>query len=110
MAKNLGEFEMLVLIALTRLGDEAYGVTIRKEIEDHAGRDVTVGALYATLNRMEAKKYIIARMGEATAERGGRAKRYYYITPLGEAQLDRALSGLKNLVSGTNLWSNQINS
>jgi len=104
MSKNLGEFEILVLVALLRLSPEAYGVTIREEIEAQADRQVTVGALYATLNRLETKTYIVSRMGESTAARGGRAKRYYDITPAGREQLERALSSLKNMVSGTGLW------
>lgn len=107
MSKNLGEFEILVLVALVRLTPEAYGVSIREEIEDQTERQVTVGALYATLNRLEKKQYVTTRMGEATAERGGRAKRFYEITPLGQSQLKRAMTSLKNMVSGTDLWSNQ---
>ena len=72
--KNLGEFEILVLAALIRLGADAYGVTIRREIEERANRSVSIGALYSTLARMEEKGYIGSRVGEATPERGGRAK------------------------------------
>lgn len=107
MSKNLGEFEILVLVALVRLSPTAYGVSIREEIEKQTERHVTVGALYATLNRLEKKHYVTTRMGEATPERGGRAKRYYEITPQGQSQLERAMASLKNMVSGTGLWPNQ---
>lgn len=102
--RNLGEFEILVLAALVRLGKDAYGSTIREEIETRADRAVSVGALYATLSRMEEKKYVTARTGEATPQRGGRAKRYYDLTPLGEAQLERAISALANMLEGIRPW------
>ena len=70
---HLGEFELLVLSALLRLGDDAYGVAIRAEIEERAGRNASIGAVYATLERLEKKGLIRSRMGEATPERGGRA-------------------------------------
>lgn len=107
MSKNLGEFEILVLVALVRLTPTAYGVSIREEIESQTERQVTVGALYSTLNRLEKKQYVTTRMGEATSERGGRAKRFYDITPLGQSQLERAMASLKNMVTGTGLWPNQ---
>ena len=81
--QNLGEFEILTLAALVRLGPEAYGVTVREEIESRAGRPVSVGALYATLDRLEEKGMVASRLGEATAERGGRAKRYFKLRPAG---------------------------
>lgn len=98
--RNLGEFEILVMAALLRLGDKAYGTTIREEIETRTDRKVTVGALYATLNRMEEKDYVRSRVGDATPQRGGRAKRYYRLTPLGDAQLQRSLSALNNMLDG----------
>jgi DNA-binding PadR family transcriptional regulator len=98
--KNLGEFEVLVLAALIRLGPDAYGVTIRNEIETRAGRAVAIGALYTTLSRLEDKGYVRSETGEATAERGGRAKRYYHIEPLGRQRLERSLASLNAMVKG----------
>jgi len=95
---NLGEFEILILAALIRLGDNAYGVTIRNEIEKRAERSVSVGALYSTLGRLEKKNYVSSEVGEATAERGGRAKRYYQLSPLGKAQLDKSVRALSNML------------
>ena len=77
----LGEFEQIVLLAILRLGDKAYGVPIRAEIEKRAGRKVTVGALYATLDRLEAKGLIHSWFGDPTAQRGGRSKRYFKLLP-----------------------------
>ena len=100
----LGEFEHIVLLAVLRLGDTAYGVTVRQEIEARTGRDVSIGAIYATLSRLETKGLVKSRTGEPTAERGGRAKRLFRVTALGrrsitEAQrvLARMLDGLKPL-------------
>jgi PadR family transcriptional regulator, regulatory protein PadR len=103
-SKFLGEFEILVMAALVRLGDNAYGVSIISEIERRAGRKVTVGALYATLTRLEQKNYVQARMGEATAERGGRAKRYFHVTAEGAAQLEKSVRALQHMLQGSPLW------
>jgi PadR family transcriptional regulator len=84
----LGEFEQHVLSALLRLRGNAYGVTIRREIVERTGRDVAVGAIYATLDRLEAKGFVSSRLGEATPERGGRAKRYFKIEAPGERALE----------------------
>jgi DNA-binding PadR family transcriptional regulator len=79
----LGEFEYLLLTAAVRLGDEAYGAAIRKEIEEATQRRCSIGALYTTLDRLEAKGLLQTWMGEATAQRGGRAKRMVKVTPKG---------------------------
>lgn len=105
MAKHLGEFEILVLLALVRLDPDAYGVTIREDIEAQTGRRVTVGALYATLNRLETKAYVRASMGEATPERGGRAKRYFQITPKGREKVEQSISALRNMLKDTPIGS-----
>ncbi|GAA3765727.1 PadR family transcriptional regulator [Terriglobus aquaticus] len=78
----VGEFEYLVLTAVARLGDEAYGAAIRRLLAA-SGRQASIGALYTTLDRMEAKGLVQTWMGEATAERGGRAKRMVRLTPNG---------------------------
>lgn len=103
-AKFLGEFEIIVMAALARLGEEAYGVSIIAEIERRAGRKTSIGALYATLSRLEQKSYVQARMGEATAERGGRAKKYYRITAAGQAQFDRSVAALQQMLNGLPSW------
>ena len=72
----LGEFELMVLLALIRLGDDAYGVPICREIETRSGREAAIGSVYAALERLEAKGLVTSRLGDATAVRGGRAKRY----------------------------------
>jgi len=73
---SIGEFEHMVLLAVLRLGDDAYAVTVREEILTHTGRHVSRGSIYITLDRLETKGYLKSRLGEPTAERGGRAKRY----------------------------------
>jgi PadR family transcriptional regulator, regulatory protein PadR len=80
----LGSLEHIVLLAVMRLGANAYGVTIRREIAGATGRDISIGAVYATLVRLEAKGLIRSYTGEPTAERGGRAKRYFRMTADGE--------------------------
>lgn len=98
----LGEFEQVVLLAILRLGDRAYGVPIREEIERRGGRKVTVGALYATLDRLEAKGYLRSWFADPTPQRGGRSKRYFEILPAGEQalasykqMLDRMWAGIR---------------
>ncbi len=80
---NLGEFEQVVLLAVLRLGDEAYAVPILDEIAQRTGRAVSRGSVYVTLDRLETKGYLRSRLGDPTAERGGRAKRYYALRPRG---------------------------
>ena len=79
----LGEFEQIVLLAILRLGDEAYGVPIRLDIEQRTGRALTVGALYRTLDRLEEKGYVSSAFSDPTPERGGRSKRYFSVKPIG---------------------------
>ena len=82
-AHYLGEFELLVMLAVLRLGEGAYGVPISREIEQHSGRDVAFGTVYATLERLQEKGLVSSKLGEATAQRGGRAKRYFRVTSTG---------------------------
>ena len=79
----LGSFELMVLMALIRLGDDAYGVPITREIEAHLDREVAIGSVYATLARLEERRLVSSALGEPTPERGGRAKRYFRITAKG---------------------------
>jgi PadR family transcriptional regulator, regulatory protein PadR len=96
----LGEFEHIVLLALLRLGDDAYGVTVREEIEKRADREVSIGAVYATLDRLESKGLVTSRVGEPTASRGGRAKRHFQITKRGVTALNRTHEALRNMSHG----------
>ena len=80
---QLGEFEYLMLTAVARLGEGAYGVTIRQEIEDANGRPCSLGALYTTIERLESKGLVKTSMGDPTPQRGGRPKRMVRITPKG---------------------------
>jgi DNA-binding PadR family transcriptional regulator len=82
-AALLTDFELMVLLAVLRLGDEAYGVPIAREIEDTGGRQVVRAVVYAALNRLEERGLVRAALGDPTPERGGRAKRYYTITSKG---------------------------
>jgi PadR family transcriptional regulator len=86
---TLGEFEHVVLLAILRLGDQAYAVAVRDEILACTGRDVSRGSIYITLDRLETKGYLRSRLADPTPERGGRAKRYYTLRP-------RALDALKD--------------
>ena len=79
----LGSLELIVLLAAMRLGSDAYGMTVRREIESATGRDISIGAVYATLARLESKGFIKSFAGEPTAARGGRAKRYFRMTAQG---------------------------
>jgi DNA-binding PadR family transcriptional regulator len=84
MAKDsLGGFELQVLLAVMRLGDEAYGVPIADTIEEASGREINAGSIYITLDRLESKGLVTSRLGESTAERGGRAKTYFHVTGKG---------------------------
>lgn len=102
-AVNLGEFEQVILLAILRLPDGAYGVTIRAELADRAGRTVAPGALYTALERLETKGLIASRMSEPTPQRGGRAKRYVTVTAAGVEALTRALQAYERLLDGLNL-------
>jgi DNA-binding PadR family transcriptional regulator len=99
----LGEFEQIVLLAVVRLEDDAYGVPIRREIEARAGRKVTVGALYSTLDRLEAKGLISSWFADPTAERGGRSRRYFRVQPEGLQALGRAKEMLDRMWKGVRL-------
>ena len=95
----LGEFEQLVLLALLRLGERAYGVAISNEIAERTGRDVSLGAAYKTLDRLEAKGYVSTSVGEPTAERGGRRKKFFHLAPAGSRALKHALRALDRMTA-----------
>ena len=96
----LGEFEHIVLLALMRLGDDAYGVTVHQEIEQRTEREVSIGAIYATLDRMEGKGLVKSRVGQPTPARGGRAKRHFKITSRGVTAVNRTHEALWNMSDG----------
>jgi DNA-binding PadR family transcriptional regulator len=96
----LGEFEQLLLLAIVRLGDEAYGVTIRREIESRTGREIAIGALYTALDRLERKGFVRSAMSEPTAERGGRSRRHFRIKPAGAAALRQSRERLARMWEG----------
>lgn len=99
----LGEFEHIVLLGVLRLGDQAYGVTVRREIEERTKREISIGAIYATLDRLEAKGYVRSRVGDPTPERGGRAKRFFRVTAQGASAVGRTHRALRRLTEGLDL-------
>ena len=99
----LGEFEQLVLMAVLRAGEDAYGVTIRHAIVDRTGRDVSLAAVYKTLTRLEDKGLVLTRVGEPTPERGGRRKRYYAISAAGRRSLQESVEALRRMARGLDL-------
>jgi|SRR5579871_534500 len=100
MPDYLGEFEQLILLALVRLGDDAYGVTIRETLLDRAGRDVSFGAIYSTLRRLEAKGLVRSSLGDPTPVRGGRAKKYVAITARGREAVRDAQRAFGRMAEG----------
>lgn len=96
----LGEFEQMVLLAVLRLGEQAYGVTIRAEIENRTGREVSRGAIYITLDRLEAKGYLRTWLADPTPERGGKSKRRCKVEKAGLAALRASRRALASLWRG----------
>jgi PadR family transcriptional regulator, regulatory protein PadR len=96
----LGEMELMVLLALVRLGDDAYGVPVSKELLNIAGREVALGSIYAALDRLERKGLVTSSLGDPTPERGGRAKRYFRVTPAGVRALKMTRRALTKLWTG----------
>ncbi len=96
MAKGsyLGEFEQLVMLAVLRLGNEAYGMTVRRELEKTARRSVTIGSVYGTLERLEEKGLMSSWRGDPEAVRGGRSRRYFSV----EAKGERALAAAREMI------------
>src|ERR1017187_1906253 len=99
----LGEFEHVVILALLRLTDHAYGVSVRQEIGQRTGRDVSIGAIYATLDRLETKGYVKSHLGDPTPERGGRSKRFFRVTAKGMTAVDRTHAALRSMTEGLHL-------
>lgn len=104
---TLGEFEQLVLLAILRLGENAYGVTIRREISTRTKRETTPGALYTTLDRLEDKGLLRSSMGDPTPERGGRAKRIVTLTAPGKRAAAEFYTTITTVTEGI-AWSGSI--
>jgi PadR family transcriptional regulator PadR len=98
--EQLGNFELMVMLVLIRLGENAYGVPICEELEKRTGRDVAIGSVYAALERLEAKGFVSSELGEPTPERGGRAKRYFHVTARGLKEVRETQRSLVKLWQG----------
>jgi PadR family transcriptional regulator PadR len=99
----LGEFELLVLLAVLQAGDAAYGSTILAELQQRSGRPVARGAVYVTLDRLEAKGYLASRTEDGPLARGGRPRRYYTVKPSGRESLRNSLDALARMRQGLKL-------
>lgn len=99
----LGEFEHIIVLALLRLQDRAYGVSVRREIEFRTKREVSIGAVYATLDRLETKGYVTSHRGDPTPERGGRSKRFFRVTAKGVTAVNRTQRALHRMTDGLDL-------
>ena len=96
----LGEFEIYVMLALAHLGPNAYGVSIRQEIERRTGRSVAIGAVYATLARLEEKRLVHYELSDPLPVQGGRARKHYQLTPEGDRALSHAATMLARMMQG----------
>ena len=96
----LAEFELYVMLAIARLGDDAYGAEIRREIEERTGRPVSIGALYATLGRLADKGLLEFEISEPRPEPGGRARKYSHLTPEGREALSHSTEMLRRMMEG----------
>lgn len=99
-AAPLGDFEQLVLLGVLRLGDGAYGAAIRQEIHRRSGRDVSINAVYTTLDRLETKGLLQSAVGEPTAQRGGRRRKFYALNPAGLAAMRQAYHAFRAMTDG----------
>ncbi len=94
---SIGEFEEVVMLTVAILYEDAYGISIKEEIEKRLERKVSVGAMRTALNRLEEKGFLESEFGEATAVRGGKRKRYFKVTPLGKKVLEQVMETRKKL-------------
>jgi PadR family transcriptional regulator PadR len=99
----LGELEQLVIMAVLRAGEDAYGLSVRREIETRAGRSLTLGTVHKTLSRLEQKGYVASHDGEPTPVRGGRRKRLFAVTTAGRLALRDALDITRRMARGLDL-------
>jgi PadR family transcriptional regulator, regulatory protein PadR len=102
-SQYLGDFEHIVVLAVLRLSERAYGVTVRQEIELRTGREVSIGAVYATLSRLEKKGLVHSYVGDPTPERGGRSKRFFRVTAKGLAAANRTHRMVSRMADGLHL-------
>ena len=96
----LGELEQLLLLAVIKAGDHAYGLSVLEEVERATGRSPTLATVHTTLARLETKGFVTSWLGESTPRRGGRAKRHFAVTPAGRAAVRESLAGIKRLARG----------
>ena len=99
-AAVIGEFEQLVLLALLRLGNGAYGASIRREIRERTTRDAPIGSVYVTLARLERKGMVVSYVGDPSRERGGRRRKHYVMHEAGERALGRSYRALQAMSQG----------
>jgi len=99
----LGEFEQVVLLALIRLGPEAYGATIRREIEARTKRDLAISAVYVTLDRLQKKGLVRSRVGDPTPQRGGRRRKHFVLLPAGRRAITQACRSFQLMTEGLGL-------
>lgn len=100
MIPTLGEFEQLVLIGIVRLQDDAYGATIRRDIESRTGRRLSISAVYTTLERLEQKGCVRSWIGDPTPQRGGRRRKHFALLPLGARALRTAYRAFAGMIAG----------
>ncbi len=100
MAERLGRLEQMMLFAILRLDDDAYGATIRREIKERIGRSLTTGAIYTTLRRLDERGLVSSWVGEPTAERGGRRKKFYRLEAGGLQALERSWTEIREMSVG----------
>lgn len=99
-SRHLGELEQFVMLAVLRLGEDAWGSAIQQELVDRVDREVALGTIYVTLSRLEDKGFVSSWLGESTPERGGKARRHYRVEPVGLAALHEARSALASMWDG----------
>ena len=99
-APTLGEFEQIVMLALLRLGSDAYGAAVCAEIEKRSGRGVSVSAVHTTLDRLEQKGLVRSRVGDPTPQRGGKRKRHFEVAALGMKALQASYRSIRNMADG----------
>ena len=100
---HLSDFELYVMLAVAALGADAYGVTIATRIGERTGRDVSIGAVYATLGRLAEKGFVSFKLSEPVAVRGGRTRKLVSLTPAGSRALSRTTEALRNMLDGVHL-------
>jgi PadR family transcriptional regulator, regulatory protein PadR len=107
--RNLGSLESMLMLAVLRLGEDAYGVSIRHELLALAKKDVAIGAIYTAFERLERKGFVESWLGDPTSVRGGRAKRYYRLTPGGMKLLNETQRAMQRLMAGLNFAGGNAN-